>query len=112
MIVKKLILRNWRNFRTADIELTQRVSVAGPNASGKSNLLDVFTFLRDIAKAGGGLQKAVNDRGGISKLRCLAARKNPDVALEVHVTDNGSLLVLCHRNKARSPWIPSAPAQL
>jgi predicted ATPase len=91
MIVKRLILRNWRNFRTADIELTPRVFVAGPNASGKSNLLDVFAFLRDIAGAGGGLQKAVNDRGGISKLRCLAARKYPDVEVEVHVSDNGTL---------------------
>lgn len=91
MIVKKLILQNWRNFRAVNIDLAQRVFVAGPNASGKSNLLDVFTFLRDIAKAGGGLQKAVNDRGGISKLRCLAARQYPSVTLEVHVADNGTL---------------------
>jgi predicted ATPase len=91
MIVTRLILQNWRNFRAVDIELAPRVFVAGPNASGKSNLLDAFEFLRDIAKAGGGLQKAVNDRGGISKLRCLAARKYPDVALETHITDNGTL---------------------
>lgn len=91
MIVRRLILRNWRNFRAAEIDLTQRVFVAGPNAAGKSNLLDVFAFLRDIAKAGGGLQKAVTERGGISKIRCLAARKYPDVELEVHVADNGTL---------------------
>jgi predicted ATPase len=91
MIVNRLILQNWRNFRTVNIELGPRVFVAGPNASGKSNLLDVFTFLRDIAKAGGGLQKAVNERGGISKLRCLAARKYPDVEVEVRVADNGIL---------------------
>ncbi len=91
MIVRRLRLQNWRNFHTVDVELAQRTFVAGPNASGKSNLLDVFAFLRDIAKAGGGLQKAVNERGGISKLRCLAARRYPDVAVEVHVADNGSL---------------------
>jgi len=91
MIVTRLILRNWRNFRTADIDLAQRVFVAGPNAAGKSNLLDVFAFLRDIAKAGGGLQKAVTERGGISKIRCLAARQYPDVEVQVHVADNGTL---------------------
>jgi len=91
MNIKKLILRNWRNFQTVDVELEPRVFVAGPNASGKSNLLDVFGFLRDIAKAGGGLQKAVSERGGLSKLRCLAARKYPDVQIEVHVADNGTL---------------------
>lgn len=90
MIVQKLKLQNWRNFHTVDIELTPRTFVAGPNASGKSNLLDVFAFLRDVAKAGGGLQKAVNERGGISKLRCLAARRYPDVEVEVHVADNGT----------------------
>jgi predicted ATPase len=89
MLVTRLILKNWRNFRSVDVELGSRVFVAGPNASGKSNLLDVFVFLKDIAKAGGGLQNAVNARGGISKLRCLAARQYPDVEVEVHVADNG-----------------------
>jgi len=49
-----------------DVSLQERVFLVGPNASGKSNLLDVFRFLRDIAKDGGGLQKAVADRGASS----------------------------------------------
>jgi predicted ATPase len=89
MNVTKLILRNWRNFRSVDVDLGLRVFIAGPNASGKSNLLDVFAFLKDIAKPGGGLQNAVTERGGISKLRCLAARQYPDVEIEVHLADNG-----------------------
>ena len=89
MLVTRLILKNWRNFRSVDVELGPRVFVAGPNASGKSNLLDVFVFLKDIAKPSGGLQNAVTARGGISKLRCLAARQYPDVEIEVHLADNG-----------------------
>jgi predicted ATPase len=89
MFVTKLILKNWRNFRSVDVDLSPRVFVAGPNASGKSNLLDVFVFLKDIAKPSGGLQNAVTARGGISKLRCLAAREYPDVEIEVHLRDNG-----------------------
>ena len=57
MIISKLALKNWRNFRTAEVRLVDRVFLVGPNASGKSNLLDVFRFLRDIAVAGGGLQR-------------------------------------------------------
>jgi hypothetical protein len=53
-------------------------------------LLDVFVFLKDIAKPSGGLQNAVTARGGISKLRCLAARKYPDVELEVHLAEDGN----------------------
>ncbi|MGH7873507.1 MAG: ATP-binding protein, partial [Candidatus Binatia bacterium] len=38
----RLYLENWRNFQRADLELQRRVFLVGPNASGKSNLLDVF----------------------------------------------------------------------
>ncbi|OGQ97934.1 MAG: chromosome segregation protein SMC [Deltaproteobacteria bacterium RIFOXYD12_FULL_57_12] len=88
MYITSLHMKNWRNFRDAVIHLAPRSYVIGPNAVGKSNLLDVFRFLRDICKpAGGGLQKAVADRGGISKLRCLHARKDPEVRIEVHFSD-------------------------
>jgi predicted ATPase len=86
MIVSRLILRNWRNFQKVDVHLQQRVFLVGPNASGKSNLLDAFRFLRDIAKPGGGLQKAVADRRGVSRIRCLSARRSPHVEIEVHLS--------------------------
>ena len=89
MIISHIILKNWRNFRSVDIPLGRRIFLVGPNASGKSNFLDAFRFLRDIAKSeGGGLQKAVSDRGGISKVRCLAARRDPQVEVEVHLAEN------------------------
>ena len=60
MIVTKLILKNWRNFSSVDVALGDRVLLVGPNAAGKSNFLEVFRFLRDIAKGeGGGLQNAI-----------------------------------------------------
>jgi predicted ATPase len=90
MIISRLVLKNWRNFRSVDIHFAERVFLIGPNASGKSNLLDVFRFLRDIAKPGGGLQLAIVQRGGLSKVRCLAARKEPDVEIEVELSENGS----------------------
>jgi predicted ATPase len=80
-------LKNWRNFVTVDLKLGERLFITGPNASGKSNLLDVFRFLRDLAKTGGGLQQAVRERGDLSKLRCLAARRYPDVEIEVELRD-------------------------
>lgn len=95
MLISRIELKNWRNFRSVDVELNERAFVVGPNASGKSNFLDVFKFLRDIAKQGGGLQKAVSDRGGISKLRCLAARKYPDVEIVIHLSET---------SEKRSDW--------
>lgn len=34
------------------------------------------------------MQKAISDRGGIPKLRCLHARRPPEVRIEVHLSDN------------------------
>jgi predicted ATPase len=88
MIITKLHLQNWRNFKGADASLRDVTYVLGVNASGKSNFLDVFRFLRDVAKStGGGLQKAVSDRGTLKKLRCLHARTNPSVGLEVEISN-------------------------
>lgn len=87
MYITYLKLKNWRNFREAEVHLAPRSYIVGPNASGKSNLLDVFRFLRDICKPeGGGLQKAVKDRDGISKLRCLHHRRDTEVRIEVHLS--------------------------
>ncbi|MFZ5807234.1 MAG: AAA family ATPase [Verrucomicrobiota bacterium] len=87
MIISHISIRNWKNFLKADLALQNRVFLVGPNASGKSNFLDVFRFLRDLAKPkNGGLQEAVGDRGGISKIRCLAARKNPRIEIKARFT--------------------------
>ncbi|MFO1127453.1 MAG: ATP-binding protein [Rhodospirillales bacterium] len=68
--------------------MRERQFVVGPNASGKSNFLDLFRFIRDIAKLeGGGLQKALKDRGGVSKIRSLAARKDPEISIEASLAE-------------------------
>ena len=78
-------LKNWRNFSNVQVDLQRRGFLAGPNASGKSNFLDVFRFLRDIASVGGGFGEAVRKRGGVSSLRCLAARRDPDISVQVRI---------------------------
>ena len=88
MFISRLQLKNWRNFRRVDVALRDRVFIIGPNASGKSNLLDVLRFLRDVAKPkGGGLQRAVEARGGLTKLRCLLARRDTEVLIEVELSE-------------------------
>lgn len=89
MIVTQITLKNWRNFRSATVDLSSRAFVIGVNAAGKSNFLDVFRFLRDLAiGSGGGLEKAVADRGGITKLRALSARRDPEVGIDITVRDD------------------------
>ena len=89
--IVRLHVENWRNFLKMDVALQQRVFLVGPNASGKSHFLDVFRFLRDIVDVGGGFQEAVRRRGGISPLRCLAARSNPDIVIRVDVRQSDAV---------------------
>lgn len=85
MEITHLRLEKWRNFYEVDVELRSRVFIVGPNASGKSNLLDAIRFLRDVASVGGGFQEAVQRRGGVSKIRALSARRYPDISISVRI---------------------------
>jgi predicted ATPase len=84
----RLDLKNWKNFAYADVSIQNRIFLVGPNASGKSNFLDVFRFLRDLASSGGGLQESIGRRGGVTAIRCLAARRDPDVEIHIEVDDS------------------------
>jgi predicted ATPase len=78
-------LKNWRNFTSAQIPVEERIFLVGPNAAGKSNFLDALRFLHDIVSVGGGFRDAVGRRGGVSKLRSLAARGQPQITLKVQI---------------------------
>jgi predicted ATPase len=84
MLLTRLELQNWRNFRQATVVFQPRTFIVGPNASGKSNLLDALRFLRDIAAEDGGLQRAVKRRGGFGAIRTLFAH-GPDSSIELRV---------------------------
>lgn len=88
MRISHIELANWKNFKTVSVDLPDRVFLVGPNASGKSNLLDAFRFLRDIALPGGGLQRACQGRGGVSKIRSLAARQHPEVVVAAELANS------------------------
>jgi predicted ATPase len=90
MIISKIALVNWKNFKNAEINLEERNFVVGANASGKSNFLDVIRFVRDIVKQAGGLQYAVSQRGGVSKIRCLAGRQVRGVTITFQLSSSDS----------------------
>ena len=85
--IRRLRLRNWKNFLNVDVAIEDRVFLVGPNASGKSNFLDAFRFLRDLASTGGGFQDAVLRRRGVSAIRCLAARRHSNIEVHVELQD-------------------------
>ena len=109
---RRLRLQNWKNFLHVDVAVRDRVFLVGANASGKSNFLDVFRFLRDIALSGSGFREAVLHprRGGVSGIRCLAARRYPDVEIAVELEEEGSGAawnydIAFHQDNQRRPRI-------
>ncbi|NMC21517.1 MAG: AAA family ATPase [Thermogutta sp.] len=110
MNIRKLTLHNWKNFAQAEVKICNRLFLVGPNASGKSNFLDAFRFLRDLASIGGGFQEAVERRGGVTALRCLAARRYPDITLGVvvrHDAEEWEYELSFNQDKQRRPAVRS-----
>ena len=85
MQITHVTAHNWRNFKNLDFAVEDRLLIVGPNAAGKSNLLDLFRFLGDISRPGGGLAAALEARGGLSRARCLFARNNHKGELAIMV---------------------------
>ena len=82
---EQIALTNWKNFGGVSVTLTDRAFVIGANAAGKSNFLDAFRFLKDVTN--NGLQKAVNSRGGISKIRNLNARSPSYIEISIKLSE-------------------------
>ena len=71
MPITKLTIENFKSFDRVEVELRDFNVVVGPNAAGKSNLIEAVAFLKDIAEHG--LEDAVAIHGGIKVLRNFAA---------------------------------------
>lgn len=67
MPIREISVSNFRSFRELQIEPDNFNIIIGSNASGKSNLIQIFKFLRDIAKYG--LNNAISLQGGVEYLR-------------------------------------------
>ena len=83
MRITKLSLRNFKSFKDATISFRPFNVVIGANASGKSNLVQAFRFLKDIADHG--LENAVSLQGGAEFLRNMDTDINDSVRVSIEV---------------------------
>jgi len=67
MSIKRIEVRNFKSFEELKIDLGKFNVIIGANASGKSNFVHIFEFLRDITSSG--LNNAISMQGGVEYLR-------------------------------------------
>ena len=65
--IVKVWAKNFRSIESTELKLDPLTVLVGPNASGKSNLLDLLGFLGDTARDG--LEAAIRVRGGIDSIK-------------------------------------------
>jgi predicted ATPase len=80
MAIKNLRVTNFKTFVDLEVELGKFNVVIGPNASGKSNFVQVFQFLRDMANHG--LDNAISMQGGIEYLTNISIGSSRDLLIE------------------------------
>ncbi|HUT98236.1 MAG TPA: AAA family ATPase, partial [bacterium] len=116
MLLNRIVIHNWKNFKEADVKIGHRLFLIGPNASGKSNFLDIFRFIREICMPGGGLTQAVNKkRGGVSNLRCFWARRYSDISINFFLEDEANqwtYLLKFNQDNQRRPIITEEKVSL
>ena len=74
---------NFKSFRELDIRLDNLNVLIGANASGKSNFVQLFTFVRDIVESG--LENAISIQGGVQYLRNMHCGADDKLMIELSV---------------------------
>jgi predicted ATPase len=81
MAIKKIKITNFKSFQESEITLSKLNVLIGANASGKSNFIQIFKFLRDVANYG--LDNAISLQGGVEYLRNISIGSSSNFSLEV-----------------------------
>jgi len=81
MAIKKIRVTNFKSFKKLEVELGKFDVLIGANASGKSNFIQIFQFLRDIIESG--LENAISMQGGVEYLRNINIGPSENFSVEV-----------------------------
>lgn len=86
MAIKEIRVTNFKSFKELEVELSKFDVLIGANASGKSNFIQIFQFLREIIRSG--LDNAISMQGGVEYLRNINIGPSKDLSIII-VSDRG-----------------------
>lgn len=79
MLIKYLSVHNFKSLKEENIEFTPLTMLVGANASGKSNLINIFRFISNIATEG--IDNAIALQGGIPYLSNVSLSKGEPIRI-------------------------------
>lgn len=85
MAINKIQVRNFKSFKDLEINLGQFNVLIGANASGKSNFIQLFQFLKDTIESG--LDNAISLQGGIEYLTNINVRASQSFSVKITSDD-------------------------
>ena len=81
MKITKIEISNFKSFDNLSIHLSDFNLLVGANASGKSNLVQAFQFLRDIVNHG--LENAISLQGGVEYLQNIKIAQSQPLSFHI-----------------------------
>lgn len=81
IFIKNIKVANFKSFQESELSLGKFNVIIGANASGKSNFLQIFNFLKDIRDHG--LDSAISLQGGAEYLTNIIIGNKKDLLIEI-----------------------------
>ncbi|HOC52436.1 MAG TPA: AAA family ATPase [Caldisericia bacterium] len=81
MNIKRIEVANFKSFEELNVDLNDFNILIGANASGKSNFVQIFQFIKNISNFG--LDNAVSMHGGVEYLRNINIGPSKDLSIKV-----------------------------
>lgn len=81
MTLQNIQVSNFKSFKSLNIDLDKFNVLVGANASGKSNFIQIFKFLRDIESYG--LDNAISMQGGVEYVRNISLGSSTELAVKI-----------------------------
>ena len=83
IVLKRIKVQNFKSFKTIDLDIGDFNVLIGANAAGKSNFVQIFSFLQDIQQHG--LDNAISLQGGVEFVRNFKVSSNSNLVFEMHL---------------------------
>ncbi len=99
MQIKRIKASNIFSYENIDIQLNKFNVLIGPNASGKTNFVNIIKFIKDLISEG--LSDAISIQGGINIIRNinLGASKNTSIEFQIECEEMEDIMIFMSSQK-------------